>query len=132
MLVIGLLLVIASILLLANRRGIIENIYNDAANDLRAKMEQPDYDQEMLQQEARAIEVRVVRTDDTLLYGSIALGLLGLALFHAALLGVTCHAAASSVQPAPEPIAMTEPEEPLETEEDATRDTEPEETPENS
>ncbi len=86
MIIIGLLLIVASFLLLSNRRGIIDSVYTKAADELRATMDQPDYDQEALQQEARALELRVVRTDETLLYGGIILGLLGLALFHVGLL----------------------------------------------
>ena len=113
MIVLAIILMLVSLVVLSNRRGIIDALYNDAAEQLRAKIDQPDYDQDVLQQEARAIEVRVVRTDEMLLYGGIMLGLLGLVFLHAALvqprfIEVTQHEQTQPVAVAPVPQPPTE------------------------
>ena len=85
MIFVAVILIVVSFLVLTNRNGVVKAIYEDAANEFKAKYEQDDYDEAVLEQEARAIEAHVVRTDESLLYGGIFLGLLGLVFLHAGL-----------------------------------------------
>jgi|GEM_PF-3162924 len=116
MILLGLLLVVLSFVTLANRKSYIDGVYSKAATELKAKMAGTDFDQDALQEEARAIEARVVRVDESIMYGGALLGLLGLVLFHAGLVRP------AEPKPVPQPTVAVAPVSPVIKEEEMTEE----------